>query len=108
MLEAARQPVCRTTLVPAPAHQPCRTVALRRRAHIGSGRILFLKATLSTACPSSTLTRGLPLATTERSSGQPMVVTAGLFNRVEPQIPCTEFRSPTETTAQRLAVPEQL
>ena len=65
------------------------------RAHIGSGKILFLRPTLSTACPSPTPTRGLPPVTTEPSSGQPMVVTAGLFNPVEPQTRCTGFRSPT-------------
>ena len=65
------------------------------QAHIGSGKILSLRATLSTACPLPTPTRGLPPVTTEPSSGQPMVVTAGLCNPVAPQIRCTGFRSLT-------------
>src|SRR5436190_21252984 len=103
MLEPAPQPICRTTLIPAPAHQACRArpltnafgVALRRRAHAGSGRILCPRVTLFTVYLSWTPAQELLLATTEPLFGRPTVVTAGSFNRVGPRIRCTGFRSLT-------------
>src|SRR6266542_457083 len=76
---------------------------LRRQVHAGSGKILCLRATRSTGRPSRTPTPELPLATTEPLSGQPMVVTAGSFNRVEPQIRCTGFRLLTPPRERQLA-----
>src|SRR5437763_859240 len=37
------------------------------------------------------------------SSGRPTAVITGSFNRVELEIPCTEFRSPTQIMGQLLA-----
>src|SRR5437660_732552 len=78
-------------------------IELAQQADTGSGRILCLRVTHSTACPSRTSTRELPLATMEPSSGQPMVVTTGLLRPVGLRVFAMASRSRTQTTERLLA-----
>src|SRR6266403_1444106 len=93
----------RDTLGATPRPSCRKRSQLAHQAHAGCGKILFLRATLSTACPSSTPTQELQLARMELLSGQPTEATPGSVKQVGRRIMSLLFHSPMRITEQLLA-----